>query len=114
MPNQGGTNAPGKYSNGNAFAIRMVLNNNLAIEENILKTSFSVYPNPSNGVFTVSSDEANTYTVEVINILGEIVSVKTIEGIINETFNISNYNAGLYFVKLSNESSENIKKIFIK
>lgn len=114
LPNQGGTNAPGKYSNGNAFAIRMVLNNNVAIEENTLKTLFSIYPNPSNGVFTVSSDEANTYTIEVINILGEIVSVKTIEGIINETFNISDYNAGLYFVKVSNESSENIKKIIIK
>ena len=101
------------YTNGNAFAIRLALDGYVAIEENTVKT-FSIYPNPSNGVFTVNSPETNTYTIELINVLGEIISAKTVEGIINETFNMSDYNAGLYFIKVSNGTSENVQKVMIK
>ncbi len=101
------------YTNGNAFAIRLALDNYVAIEENTPKT-FSIYPNPSDGVFTVNSTEADTNTIEVINVLGEIVSAKTVVGMMNETFNMSHYKAGLYFVKVSNDTSENVQKIIIK
>ena len=101
------------YANGTAAAIRLALDDYVAIEENTPKT-FSVHPNPSNGVFTVNFTESNTYKIQVINVLGEIVSAKTVEGTMNETFNMSDYNAGLYFVKVSNGTSEHVQKIIIK
>ena len=91
----------------------IVESDDMAINEAELN-GVSIYPNPSNGVFTVTSTEADIYTIEVMNVLGEIVSTKTIEGIINESFDMSNYNAGLYFVKVVNGTSENVQRVIIK
>jgi len=99
---------------------RLMLDNFLIVETNDMAihqtqlNGISLCPNPSNGMFTVSSLEANVYTIEVINVLGEIVSAKTVEGMMNETFNMSDYNAGLYFVKVSDGISENVQRIMIK
>ena len=57
---------------------------------------------------------SDIYTLEVINVLGEVLYNKVIEGLIDETFNTSNYNSGIYFIKISNGISENIQKIIIK
>ncbi len=91
----------------------IVETNNMAINETELN-GISIFPNPSNGVFTVTSNEADIYTIEVMNVLGEVVSTKTIEGMINESFDMSNYNAGLYFVKVANGTSENVQRVIIK
>ena len=91
----------------------IVETNDMAINETKL-SGVSIFPNPSNGVFTVTSTKANSYTIEVINVLGEIVSTKTVEGMINDSFDMSNYNAGLYFVKVANGTSENVQRVIIK
>ena len=91
----------------------IVESDDMAINEAELN-GISIYPNPSNGVFTVTTNEADIYTIEVMNVLGEVVSTKTIEGIINESFDMSNYNAGLYFVKVVNGTSENVQRVIIK
>jgi len=101
------------YSNGNAFVIRLGLDDYVAIEENTVET-FSIFPNPSNGIFTVKIAEAATYSVEVLNVLGETVELRTIEGSINETFDMTNFEAGLYFVKVSNGASVSTQRVIIK
>jgi hypothetical protein len=99
---------------------RLMLDNFLVLESDNMSINetelngVSIFPNPSNGVFTVTSTEADVYTIKVMNVLGEVVSKKSIEGIVNETFNMSNYTAGLYFVKVSNATSENVQRIIIK
>lgn len=102
------------YTNGTAAAIRLAIDDfEVGIEE--AKTAlFSVSPNPSNGVFTVIANNADNYTLEVINILGEVVSTKSIEGAINETINISNLNAGVYLVKVSSATTQNVQRVIIK
>lgn len=107
------TDAQEVYSNGTATAIRLALADYIGLEE--ANTSlFSVSPNPSNGVFTVTANNADKYTLEVINILGEVVSTKSIEGSINETINISNLNAGVYLVKVSTATTQNVQRVIIK
>ena len=99
---------------------RLMLDNFLIVETNDMAINetglngVSIFPNPSNGVFTVTSTEADVYTIEVMNVLGEVVSTKSIEGMVNETFNMSNYTTGLYFVKVSNATSENVQRVIIK
>jgi len=64
---------------------------------------FTVYPNPSNGRFTISTaDKINNqnYTVEVINVLGEKIKEQSI---VNE-INISDQAKGIYFIKIKNET----------
>ena len=104
---------PEVYTNGTAIAIRLGLTDGIGLEE-ASNALFSVSPNPSNGVFTVIASEEDNYTLEVINVLGEIVSSKLIDGSINETINISNLNAGIYLVKVSTATSQNVQRVVIK
>ena len=107
-------NAPTTYSNGTASAVRLAIGDYVDLDENENNTLFSVVPNPSNGVFTVTTDKNDFYTLDVINILGEVISSKTIEGAINETIDISNFDAGIYLVKVSTSTSQNVQKVVVK
>ena len=101
------------YTNGTAAAIRLAIGDYVGLEE--AKTAlFSVSPNPSNGIFTVTANNADNYTLEVINVLGEVVSTKSIEGTINETINVSDLNAGVYFIKVATATAQNVQRVVIK
>jgi hypothetical protein len=116
LPNNSEFTNKGLYSDGNAFAIRLGLNEYyVEIEETTTSVkNFSVYPNPSAGMFTVTSAKMDAYKIEVINVLGEVVSTRNGNGLVNESFDLSNYSSGLYFVKVSNGHSENVQKIIVK
>ncbi|WP_298878707.1 T9SS type A sorting domain-containing protein [uncultured Polaribacter sp.] len=68
----------------------------LSIDDNTLKNSFVVYPNPSsNGVFTIKNQTLENW--EIYNLNGaKILSGK------GELIDISNFSKGLYFLKLEN------------
>ena len=102
------------YTNGTAVAIRMALGDYVNLDESEYNTLFSVVPNPSNGVFTVTTDKNDFYTLDVVNVLGEVISSKTIEGAMNETIDISNFDAGIYLVKVSTSTSQNVQRVVIK
>jgi len=93
------------------FAI--IETDNMIINETELN-NISIFPNPSNGIFTVKVSEAATYSVEVLNVLGETVELRTIDGSINEIFDMTNFEAGLYFVKVSNGASVSTQRVIIK
>lgn len=57
--------------------------------------NLKVYPNPSTGIFTIASEEELTITV--YDIVGKVIKTQTINNG-NNTLNISNYNAGVYFL----------------
>lgn len=96
MTGYGGTNY-----NGVIFRI----DTNLITSVNSLKpakTAINLYPNPNNGVFTVqSSISSQQYSVEIYNILGELVYSKP--NIQNPTFNIdiSSQVNGVYLYRLT-------------
>ena len=102
------------YTNGTALAIRLALDNYVGLVESVDTDLFSVSPNPSNGVFTVTANKEDAYTLEVINILGEVISSKAIKGTINETIDISNFDAGIYLVKVTTSTSQNVQKVVVK
>ena len=105
------------YSNGIAAAIRMGLNNyesEISIKENDLNNIVSIYPNPSNGLFTLTSNTSDIKTIEVVNILGEVIDSRVVEGTINETFDMTSFSAGMYFVKSSNGTTESTQRVIIK
>jgi hypothetical protein len=102
------------YTNGTGFAIRMGADGYVDLEEQSKFNNFDVLPNPSNGIFTVSLKDDDNYTIEVSNVLGEIIMFKSIEGIMNETFDISSFSAGAYLVKVSNHEFEQTQRIIIE
>lgn len=107
-------NKAGLYNNGNAFAIRLGLDEYFVGTEEKTPLDFSIFPNPSEGLFTVNYPGNENYRVEIINILGEILSVRNVKETLKETIDMTKYNPGLYFVKISNGNAESTKKVIIK
>lgn len=76
-------------------------------------TYFELYPNPSKGIFTIKSSEANTNII-VIDVTGKIVYNNTLNTVDEHTVDISKYNSGIYFVKVISPSGTRTKKIIIQ
>ena len=71
-----------------------------------LLNSFSIYPNPSNGVITIQASNSIN-TVNIYNMIGNLVMVKNISN--NQAnLNIENLTNGVYFMELNLESDGSI------
>jgi hypothetical protein len=68
--------------------------------------SFIIYPNPNNGTFEMSmttTGAAQTATVQVLNILGQVIYTGTVSndnGAVINTINLNNKAPGLYIVRV--------------
>lgn len=69
----------------------------------------SIYPNPSNGQFTIQTD--GSFKVEIYNVAGKLVDVRNISGTTQFQKSLP---AGVYFVKLINEKQTIVKKLIIR
>jgi hypothetical protein len=67
----------------------------------ISQFKFNMYPNPSNGQFTIQTDEALVnQEVQIFNTIGELVATVQLNSS-NTMINLSHLNSGVYMVKLS-------------
>ena len=90
----------------------LTVDNCLGVEENLLEVT--LFPNPSNGNFTIdfsniSSPEGN---LNIIDNTGRVVFNKKITNF-KENINIENLTSGSYFVRISVNGSQILKKIQI-
>ncbi len=71
----------------------------VGIEESS-NASWSVYPNPTNGVFYLTIDAASSARMEILNVLGDVVMAKS--GLSNGSnmISIDNLNNGIYMMRL--------------
>ncbi len=79
-----------------------------------MNNALSVYPNPNNGLFniTLSSDNSTEMTVQIFNILGELV--KTIENAqLTTSVDLSECATGVYVIKVVAGNQIATKKISI-
>ena len=98
------------YSNGVALGVRMNIEV-LGLDENTLD-GVSVYPNPSEGMVTVSNDNNSSNDIVVYNMLGEIVY--TASSNTKVSVDLSGKGTGVYLVKVSNESGSIVERVVIK
>ncbi len=87
----------------------------LEITELINKYAIEVYPNPSNGIFNISSDNKldKVSTVEIYNLMGNAVMKFQWKGE-NTAFNLSNLAKGIYIMKISNKDVLAVKKLILR
>ena len=72
--------------------------------------NFKLFPNPSSGLYTISSDNKEFLFLEVYNLMGEkLISQTVFEG--QSTLNLLSYPAGIYTVKVSNGDGDRFVKI---
>jgi trimeric autotransporter adhesin len=67
----------------------------------------SIFPNPSNGTFTLSLSNVNEKcTVEIYNIVGEKIYTETIQTQNNNTIDLTGRPNGMYFYRVLKETGE--------
>jgi hypothetical protein len=78
-----------------------------------ISDSFKLYPNPSNsGFVNITSTGLGAIQANVFDMLGKQVVIDTT--VVNGRLNISDLNAGIYIVKLTQNNSTTTKKLIIQ
>jgi hypothetical protein len=99
------------YTNGNAMAIRLMLENPNAIGDVAALEGVSMYPNPSNGIVNIRTTQLERLTVEVFNVMGENVLTTAING--NSTIDLGANAKGVYMIRVSNGNAFTAQRIVV-
>ncbi len=85
----------------------------VSISENVAIDYLTIYPNPSNGIITISSSLPDEVRIKIYSDLGNLVSQVKMVG--SMTVDMSNYSDGIYFVKTTtSEGIQNIRKLIVQ
>jgi PBP1b-binding outer membrane lipoprotein LpoB len=84
---------------------------------NAFTNSITIVPNPSNGIFNIVTtfSEKQNIKFEIINTLGQVLNQGEFQNVMNNylTLNLSHYENGIYFIKLTNGTEKVVKRIII-
>ncbi|MCX8143036.1 MAG: M43 family zinc metalloprotease [Bacteroidia bacterium] len=76
-----------------------------------------IVPNPSNGIFNIVTtfNEKQNIKFEVMNTLGQVLNSGEFQNVMSNhlTINLSNYQNGIYFLRITNGSETLVKRIVI-
>ena len=81
--------------------------------------NLDVYPNPTDDIFNISfvSEEIQTLSIRVINIIGEVVYAESLEHFVGEytkKISIGDNSKGIYFLEITDNQSTSSRKVVIK
>ncbi|MCF8257389.1 MAG: T9SS type A sorting domain-containing protein [Flavobacteriales bacterium] len=99
------------YTNGNASAIRLVLDPSLSVGDAGSLRGVSMYPNPSNGIINVTTGSAELHLVEIFNVMGSNVLTTSVNG--NGSIDLSGNAPGIYSVRISNGEAFMVQRIVL-
>ena len=89
--------------------------NTIGLDELTNNVEFSVYPNPSNGVFNIklNTETNENITLSVKNIVGQTVLTNNINvaGYTRETISLENQSNGIYFLTIENNNLSKTVKL---
>ncbi len=82
------------------------------ITENVLHNRITVYPNPSSGIVQVLSTEMRIKTIEVTNMLGEIIYFSQLNSE-KTSIDLSKEQNGIYVIKVYSERGIATEKLIL-
>ena len=100
------------YTTTSKMAIRMNFGTINKIDEN-QGFDFNIFPNPSNGIFTVST-ELNASSILVSNVLGQEVYFNNSKGINSQVIDLSKFDKGIYMVKVKYDNKVLVKQLIVE
>ncbi|MBL7980555.1 MAG: T9SS type A sorting domain-containing protein [Flavobacteriales bacterium] len=100
------------YTNGNAFAIRLLTDPSIGMAEQRRTLDVALYPNPTNGLVTVRVPGQEVATLEVIDGLGRTLLTKRSNG--NTTLDLRHLAKGMYQVRLNSATGTGVQRIVLE
>lgn len=90
-----------------------------AVEAEEQDEELAIYPNPSNGVFTISVANLSAKKAElrIINVIGNEIYHETLtrgEGQFTKTIDLTGKAKGLYYVKLETDTYSSVRRVVLK
>ena len=86
----------------------------LGINDNQLEQDISIFPNPSNGLFTIKSEFKGSVTYEITDILGKQVYKKDKLKIGENIIDASSFAKGVYLISFEHENGRYVEKLIIE
>jgi len=87
--------------------------NTSAVNETNSSSQISIYPNPTTGIFTITSTEKIS-SIRITNIIGQEIYHLTIQPFNHSTIDLSTHPKGIYFLKVISEGNIYTQKIIIQ
>jgi len=87
-------------------------NNTLSIDEITENPSFSIYPNPSNGIFYIDVKEPQDAEIQIFSLVGKLLYEKKFET--TNIIPIEFYQKGLYLINIKSDKMNTTSKIIIQ
>ena len=75
--------------------------------------TITVYPNPSNGIFTILSNNIPIEKIEVFDVMGKTINIENNVQTANNSsvLNLTQLATGIYFVRITSNNQKTIKRI---
>lgn len=91
--------------------VRANFDQTLAVEVNTLE-GVSVYPNPSEGMITISNENNTANAVTVSNMAGQVVYMQDVNSEVS--IDLASFGSGVYVVTVRGENGSLVEKVVIK
>ena len=105
------------YPPRNSFTKAVTLSACTGIEDLQTQLGFSIYPNPSNGIFVIDFNESYSKTkIELINITGAVVQRFSINNTndLRKSIDLSALSKGLYLLRVSTNEGFDVRRIVLE
>ena len=77
-------------------------------------STLSVYPNPSNGIFTIENNYQEDVNFSIRNVLGQITFRGKINSTSNSKVDLSHLNSAVYTIEFDGENQLSNQKLIIQ
>lgn len=77
--------------------------------KSISNINFAVYPNPTQGILNIQSNENHSFSFRIFNTLGQLIMEQTNSEL--DTIDVSSLNNGLYYLNILSENNQYIYRI---